>query len=52
MHVLSSSCLANKLERHRRIATADYYRSKRRGFDSGDEIQDWMEAEAEIDSVS
>lgn len=45
-------CLADKLDRHRRIATAAYYRSKRRGFNNGDEIKDWIEAESEIDSVS
>ncbi len=43
--------LTDKLDRKRRIATA-YYRSKRRGFNSGDEIQDWLEAVAEIDGVS
>jgi len=32
--------LIDKLDRKRRIATA-YYRSKRRAFNSGDEIQDW-----------
>jgi len=32
--------VADSLDRKRRIATA-YYRSKRRGFNSGDEIQDW-----------
>ncbi|TDI72834.1 MAG: DUF2934 domain-containing protein [Betaproteobacteria bacterium] len=45
-------CLAYKLDRHRRIATAAYYRSKQRGFNNGDEIKDWIEAESEIDSVS
>jgi len=43
--------LADKLDRKRRITTA-YYRSKRRGFNSGDEIQDWLEAVAEMDGGS
>ena len=34
-----------------RIATAAYYRAEHRGFNSGDEIQDWLEAEAEIDNT-
>ncbi len=40
--------LTDKLDRKRRITTA-YYRSKRRGFNSGNEIQDWLEAEAEAE---
>jgi len=32
--------VADSLDRKRRIATA-YYQSKRRGFNNGDEIQDW-----------
>ena len=43
--------LTDKLDRKRRITTA-YYRSKRRRFNSGDEIQNWPEAEEEIDGVS
>jgi hypothetical protein len=31
------------------IAMAAYYRSQKRGFNNGDEIQGWLEAEAEID---
>jgi hypothetical protein len=34
-----------------RIATAAYYRAEHRGFNCGDEIQDWLEAEAEIDNT-
>ncbi|MCZ6897505.1 MAG: DUF2934 domain-containing protein [Betaproteobacteria bacterium] len=37
--------------RQQRIATAAYYRAEHRGFNSGDEIQDWLEAEAEIDNT-
>lgn len=36
-------------DRQERIATAAYYRAERRGFNSGDEIQDWLEAEADVD---
>ncbi len=35
-------------DRRLRIATAAYYLAERRGFNSSDEIQDWLEAEAEI----
>jgi hypothetical protein len=38
-------------DRQQRIATAAYYRAEHRGFNSGDEIQDWLEAEAEIDNT-
>jgi HSP20 family protein len=34
---------------HQRIATAAYYRAERRGFNSGNEIKDWLEAEADVD---
>ena len=39
----------SKKERQQRIATAAYYRAERRGFNSGDEIQDWLEAEKDMD---
>ena len=35
-------------ERRRRIAVAAYYRAERRGFAPGCEMDDWIEAEAEI----
>ncbi len=38
-------------DRQQRIATAAYYRAEHRDFNSGDEIQDWLEAEAEIDNT-
>lgn len=38
-------------DRQQRIATAAYYRAEHRGFSIGDEIQDWLEAEAEIDKA-
>jgi len=30
------------------IATAAYYRAQARGFEPGREIQDWLDAEAEL----
>jgi len=39
----------NEADRQKMIATAAYYLAERRGFNSGDEIKDWLEAEAEID---
>jgi hypothetical protein len=36
------------VRRHRLIAEAAYYRAEKRGFATGSELQDWLEAEAEI----
>lgn len=33
------------------IAEAAYYRAEARGFISGDELQDWLDAENEIDRI-
>jgi hypothetical protein len=30
------------------VATAAYYRAEKRGFESGHEMDDWLEAEQEI----
>lgn len=39
-------------ERFRLIAEAAYFRAQRRGFDGEEQaLQDWLEAEAEIDSA-
>jgi hypothetical protein len=35
--------------REARIAEAAYWRAERRGFESGHELDDWLEAEREID---
>ena len=43
--------LTDKLDRQQLIAIAAYYRAARRGFDGRYEVQDWLEAEAEIDGV-
>lgn len=37
-------------ERYRLIAEAAYFRALRRGFSSGGEVQDWLEAEADVDA--
>ena len=44
---------AGKSEEDRQdmISTAAYYRAERRGFSGGNEVQDWLEAEAEIDAM-
>lgn len=41
----------NGEDRQEMIAIAAYYRAERRGFDGGDPMLDWLEAEAEIDSM-
>ena len=38
------------IERQQMIAEAAYYRAERRGFNGGDAVRDWCEAEAEIDA--
>jgi hypothetical protein len=36
--------------RHEQIAQAAYFRAERRGFEPGHELEDWLAAEAEIDT--
>jgi hypothetical protein len=38
-------------QRNRMIAEAAYYRAERRGFQGGDPVQDWLEAETEINRI-
>lgn len=38
-------------ERRRMIAEAAYFRAERRGFAIGGELEDWIQAEAEIDRL-
>jgi len=40
----------NGEDREEMVAIAAYYRAERRGFDGGDPMLDWLEAEAEIDA--
>lgn len=37
--------------RHQMIAEAAYYRAELRGFSGGDALQDWLDAEIEIDQL-
>jgi Protein of unknown function (DUF2934) len=39
-------------ERHRRIAEAAYLRAAARKFVGGDPVQDWLEAERDLDASS
>ncbi len=38
-------------QRHEMIALAAYVRAEQRGFTGGDEIVDWLSAEAEVDAL-
>ncbi|MEQ1802654.1 MAG: DUF2934 domain-containing protein [Gammaproteobacteria bacterium] len=38
-------------DRYRMIAEAAYFRAERRGFVSGGELQDWLDAELEVDDL-
>ncbi|TAK40311.1 MAG: DUF2934 domain-containing protein [Betaproteobacteria bacterium] len=33
------------------VALAAYFRSQKRGFDPGRDLDDWLEAEAEVDAT-
>jgi Protein of unknown function (DUF2934) len=37
-------------ERHRRISELAYRRAEQRGFVGGNELEDWLEAEREVDA--
>ena len=37
-------------ERHRRISELAYRRAEQRGFAPGNEVEDWLEAEREVDA--
>lgn len=37
--------------RRQMIQAAAYFRAEKRGFPGGTELQDWIEAEAEVDQV-
>ena len=43
-----SSAAINAQERQMLIARAAYFRAEKRGFAPGGELQDWVEAEAEV----
>lgn len=46
-----SSTAITPEERHELIAVAAYYRAQIRSFAPGAELQDWLEAEVEVDSL-
>lgn len=39
---------SDPVRRHAMIAEAAYYRAQRRGFAPGHELEDWLQAEAEL----
>lgn len=43
---------ANPDQRLQMIAAAAYFRSERRGFAPGREMEDWLAAEAEVDGAA
>ena len=43
--------MTNGENRFQMIAAAAYYHSEKRGFNGGDVVQDWLEAEMEIDNA-
>ena len=40
---------ASSDDRQKRIELAAYYRAERRGFTPGHELEDWLEAESEVE---
>ena len=38
-------------ERERMISEVAYYRAEQRGFAPGNEMEDWLQAETEVDSL-
>lgn len=47
---MSSEHKITSNQRRQMIAEAAYFRAERRGFNGGDTVRDWCEAEAEIDA--
>ena len=43
--------MGNEADRFSMISDAAYYRALARGFDGGDPVEDWLIAEAEIESM-
>jgi hypothetical protein len=52
IHPLDSPTPAGEGWQHSMIAEAAYYRAEKRGFASGMELEDWLAAEKEIESLS
>jgi len=40
---------ADRTRRRAMIAEAAYYRAQRRGFEPGHELEDWLQAQAEVE---
>lgn len=49
--VPSPNSTSNEEDRLRMISDAAYFRALGRGFASGDPVDDWLAAEAEIDGI-
>lgn len=47
----SAATAVSEDERRAMIAEAAYFHAERRGFAPGDTVQDWLNAEAEIDAL-
>lgn len=45
-----STARSDAEQRHHRISEAAYYRAQKRNFQPGEEADDWLEAEKEIDA--
>ena len=45
------TALPSANEREQLIAVAAYYRAQGRNFEPGRELEDWLEAEAEVDAT-
>jgi hypothetical protein len=50
VHPGAAQGAANRDERNDMISKAAYFRAEHRGFEGGDEVRDWLEAEADIDA--
>lgn len=46
----NKSTALNEEERNDHVAVSAYYKAQDRGFEPGDELADWLAAEAEIDN--
>lgn len=49
--VTHSAAFIEPEQRHAMIADAAYFRAERHSFDPGHELEDWLEAEREIDAA-
>ena len=46
-----SSSGSDDCRREQMIAEAAYYRAQQRGFEPGNEMSDWLQAEADVEAV-